>query len=419
MNPVFGLLNLQEANGILPKLLVFLVSVWLLTRVWVPVTVSSKIELFIFLAVIVDIYRTRKNLLYQLPVLLIPLSFVVPLITFLSLKSGNPSVSFDNVDFEIIPRLTFFILVAWCLRYFRFPLRYTLVLFAISLLINIGVHSAFEAEITAAFEGRRISLGFRNSQWSSFYFGLLLIGILVSRKWLVNCRFALMLWLVASAACCWVLIVTETRAIWIAMAIVLLIRFVPELFNIYYSVALRTGVTVVVLVFFAVIVGLNQERIFERAGSELDTIGALFSDQKIPLNSIGSRILMWQESIRWVGDRPLTGWGGDGRKEILAQTEGVAKTGIRHFHNQYIDVLVAYGLLGLLFLFTLCLYPFLSSRRNVQEEKTFATLAVLYVFIAGLFESYLFFNEGVLILSAVLAPLLSRRWLSMSKEVDR
>lgn len=400
------------SKAMLPKVLICLVSIWLLTRVWVPVQISSKIEVLIFILVLVDVYKTQKNFFLRFPILWVPLSFLIPIATYFSLTfySENYSASLESVNFEVIPRLTFFIFVAWCLRYVAFPLRLVLGLFATSLLISVAISPDLQQEISAAIQGRRVDFGFRNAQWTSFYFGILFVGLLLAKQWVVKGYFSGFLWVIGLAFCCAVLVFTETRAVWFAVLCVLAVRIAVGLFDRRYSLTSRLLTSVSIVILLMSVIGLSHERISDRLASEFKTVHAISSGNQLPPSSLGLRLVMWEESIDWIVDKPLYGWGASGKRYILSQTEKIANTSIRHFHNQYIDFLISYGLLGLVFVVGVVAYPFIKFRGQPYEEKSFAAYGVLFLALAGVFESYLYFNEGVLISSLILAPLLSRSW---------
>lgn len=408
-----NLLRVQQAfrveTNILQKLLVFIAGIWLLTRVWAPVSFSSKIEIIILLLVLADVIRTNKRALLSFPFILVPLSFFVPLFTYLSLSSENVNNLSDYVDFEIIPRLTFYIFIAWSLRYVYSPIKFVALFFGVSLLLNICIHTNLLFELQRVFDGMRIDLGFRNSQWTALYIGLFLLSIINLKPVKLLPFYKAMTWGMLVFSCILLIVVSETRAVWLSLGVLgafFLFRFFLSCRSSKSKLMMLFGILCV----SAIIIIPNFDRFVDRASSQTSAVSAFINNTEIPANSIGLRLAMWSESASWIAERPLFGWGAGARNRILGDSNNIDVGGLKHFHNLYIEFLVAYGALGFLFLLVLVLCPFLLVRNGCSNERQFALISIFFIGLCSLFESYLFFNEGVLILTVILAPLLAKNF---------
>jgi O-antigen ligase len=99
--------------------------------------------------------------------------------------------------------------------------------------------------------------------------------------------------------------------------------------------------------------------------------------------SIGARINLWRSSIHSIFVNPILGLGSQEKdyREELAQ-QGVIDKGTAywdHYHNQYIDILVKQGFIGLIFLTILMFYP-LTQLRKMNIISSSIVLGVLSTF---------------------------------------
>lgn len=174
----------------------------------------------------------------------------------------------------------------------------------------------------------------------------------------------------------------ETRGLWVAffvtlLAIILLLIKEKKLHKI----------TLVMLIIGMTVVGyIGKEKIkkrIERTKAEYAQI------HKGNLNtSIGLRLQMWQSSISIAKDHWLLGLGQDYRKQIkeLAQQGKITRlaTTFTHVHNQFLDMMVKYGLLGLLATLALFLLPIYQALRYPSPLANAVCIMGLVYFVAGL-----------------------------------
>ncbi|RFA30119.1 hypothetical protein CAI21_07930 [Alkalilimnicola ehrlichii] len=107
--------------------------------------------------------------------------------------------------------------------------------------------------------------------------------------------------------------------------------------------------------------------------------------------SSGARIMMWQEGIKAIADRPLRGWGLGG-KHLVAEQDGSNLKNHPHFHNLYIEIAVGLGLPGFI-LFILVygktIVTFMKKEKTNYEDFTPALLsATLALSLLVMFLSF-------------------------------
>lgn len=99
------------------------------------------------------------------------------------------------------------------------------------------------------------------------------------------------------------------------------------------------------------------------------------------------RLAMWSEAWRMFLERPLTGWGKEGYKQIVRAKvdRGEAPAAIRQFscpHNLYLNHLTAYGVLGLgivLFVFAAPLFVFFPPAKGWGRSSDLAFAGIMHV----------------------------------------
>ena len=139
----------------------------------------------------------------------------------------------------------------------------------------------------------------------------------------------------------------------------------------------------------------------------------------MPYTSAGIRLHTWQEAARWIAERPFVGWGGNGRSLIFDHSTHLPeqiKQRFGHLHNSYMDLLVNFGLLGLALLAALVYWLVSRSLRYHRAgllpggSLVFCLSFTAFFGVINLFESYLFYDSGHLVLAIVGGGLLTQLW---------
>ncbi|MEH0690610.1 O-antigen ligase family protein [Vibrio cholerae] len=178
------------------------------------------------------------------------------------------------------------------------------------------------------------------------------------------------------------LFMAETRGLWVAFFIAL----IATLLLLIKERKLHRITLGLLIVGIAIVGYVGKEKIEQR----VQTTKAEYAQiQNGNLNtSIGLRLQMWQSSIAIIKDHWLIGLGQDYRKQIkeLAQQGKVTRlaTTFTHVHNQFLDMMVKYGLLGLLATLALFLLPIYQALRYPSPLANAVCIMGLVYFVAGL-----------------------------------
>ncbi|WP_245704011.1 O-antigen ligase family protein [Modicisalibacter muralis] len=345
----------------------------------------------------------------------------------------HPQWVADNPQVDRLAKLFIFIAVAWWLGG---STRNTLVVWSLGLLaffVALFVQGGGLAEWQLGFQGYRVDFGIRNAQHAAMFFATGLLGLVAfvyrcvysSADRLVVWRLAI--WLLALAFCIAGLLVTQTRAIWLALAIAL-----PLVAVIWMRFALRRhGVARVrrrmlmggalLAVMVVAVSGLFHDTVGRRLEMQQPIIEKVLQGQftEMPNTGAGVRIQTWYAATQWIAERPIVGWGAKGRSLAIDQTEWLpaqVKRDFGHLHNFFLEIWVAYGLLGLAVIGALAIWvgraTWLAWRGGVLpgDMALFATGFFVYWAIVNQFESYNSFWTGVYVHNLVLGGLVTHYW---------
>lgn len=348
-----------------------------------------------------------------LPPLLLGLNFAL---------DGQTAWRYAN--FEKLASLMLFVPFAWWLGGSQKTILYFLAAGFAGLLIAALLDPNLDQELSRLFSGGRVDFNILNAQHLALYASLALIGFLSfshrvltiqNPTWkLVAGCFAVIGTLISLM----LVVGSQTRAAWLALT---LLAGVWLVFHAVYWAGVRRidrkkiiGLVLLALAAIALILQFNSN-IQDRVTRENEAWEAIADGDwdNIPYSSIGTRIHTWIEAGRWIREKPLIGWGGAVRSDVINQSDVLPdriKRQYNHFHNVYIEFTLAYGLIGLAWL----LYLFYWTARKVFELKkqgecpsdlaTYTLFSVCLLGIMGFFESYLFFWSGAYVTLFVLGP---------------
>lgn len=337
----------------------------------------------------------------------------------------------DNPQVDRLAKLFIFIAVAWWLGG---STARTLLVWSLALLgyiIALFVHGDGLAEWVKGLGGERVDFGIRNAQHAAMFFGTGLLGLLafaqrslVPGDWAIIRRLA---WVLATVLCLVGVIITQTRGIWLALLVALPVMAV--LFSWWFLRVhpLKHARTVLFCSLLAALVigvpaaNFGYDAIADRMERERPAIESILAGDfsKVPYNSAGIRFHTWRAAAEWIAERPIVGWGGDGRSLAIDETQWLpqwVKDQYGHLHNYFLELWVAYGLLGVsvfaVLVFLVGRGTWLAWRGGVMpnDMALFSFSFFIYWVIVNQFESYLSFWTGVFVHNLVVGGLVTHYW---------
>ncbi|GGY10203.1 hypothetical protein GCM10007160_41750 [Litchfieldella qijiaojingensis] len=353
----------------------------------------------------------------------------------------HPEWVTSNPQLDRLGKLFIFIGVAWWLGG---STRNTLWLWGLGLfglLAATFVQGGGLDEWIRGLQGRRVDFDIRNAQHTAMFFGVGSLGLVALGKRccypgrLVIWRFAL--WLLALTVCLAGVVVTQTRAVGAAFGAALVVMGAAWWLWHVASHGLSSLFKPVSLVVsaLAVVVALGMGTWFydatsKRIAAESQTIAHILQGEfdEMPYSTgLGLRLHTWRAAAEWIAERPLVGWGEKGRGLVIDHTDWLpddVKERFGHLHNIFLEIWVAYGLLGLAVMGALAFWVargvWLSWHGGVLpgDLALFATGFFVYWLIVNQFEAYSSFSTGVYVHNLILGGLVTHywQWKSMEKK---
>ncbi|GAA0247319.1 O-antigen ligase family protein [Marinomonas primoryensis] len=280
-------------------------------------------------------------------------------------------------------------------------------------------------EIIQGINGKRIDFGIRNAQHTALYFGTILIGIccLVKPLYRKN-KLSLIPVALMISYCLLVIYINESRQAWLALIITFLVISSYTTLK-YIKKSPRPKQIITIVLFFIGLTTLStilitNDKIVNRVMLEQKTMNAVLSLEfdKAPYSSFGVRLHSWVAATYFIKAKPIFGWGHNGKSMVMEHTKTFPKwlKGFGHLHNFYIEMLVNYGIVGLIFYLSIwfvvgrMLFKEIKSGK-VEKEIGYLFVAILFFWgVMNCFESYQNFWTGVFYFNVFMAGIMAKIW---------
>lgn len=405
------------------NLLLFLIFIYSFTP-FINDKLNSIAELSLGLYFLYLLVKNPDNFRKDKCTLLFSVILIVQILSWLSVKISYPEFAYHVPKIDRLGKLFLFIPIAWGLCKFEDKfLRYIFILVLAGFFIGIMINSDFISQIKSGINGNRIDFGIRNAQHSSMVFGLIFILGILNVFLLENTDKKLILIIIPLIfISCAGLAFTQTRQSFVAIVAVILF-LVPLVYFMKYQIK-RKLVLFISVIFLLFIFLLNIEQFQNRFKDikgireslrkiELAEKNFLNFEEKIdlyvkniPASSSGVRIKSFLESLKWISQKPLLGWGSDGRSLVIDESKNFSdnfKKRFGHLHNYFLEILVSYGFFGL-FCILLVYYFILASsfkiRDLIEDGRDYFLISlcfIIYWLTINNFESFNSFWTGVFV----------------------
>jgi len=315
----------------------------------------------------------------------------------------EPAALIDAIRWRL--RFLWVFIIAWWIGGSKNSLLRILLISLSGFLVLLA--SGYDSKVLAAAEeGVRISFGI-NAQHFSLYAATSLCGCLFLAKDLWGNRyrnFRIFIWIILVFLLLNMTIVSQTRAIWIAI-IIFFFFFVASLIVGIKNGTIKVKPTHLILYLFISILLTSSVIIFfadtihKRISLELAALNEMVSSnfEKVDSStSLGMRVNLAKWSISKIKQRPLIGWhiAKYSREAIGKEVKDKNISAFHHVHNSYLEISIDQGLIGLVIFLFSPLYVIGSVYFHYKKRKmpyrlfiTFFSITILFG-IANLFESY-------------------------------
>jgi O-antigen ligase len=400
-------------------------------KLWTPISLNRWFEATAVLLFFIPLFRYWAELKKDVLIRFLFLAILVPFVFFLINYVNSPELAVNYYGVEQLPRVYLFVFSAWWLGGTLTNCTWFYGLAVLGILFAITVNPDFSSHFESMLEGKRVDFSIRNlnAQQTGLFFSLIIIGALSylpsALKSTASYRKVLGLLLISGLVILGAagVFASQTRAAFLGLFVVLLLAFVRLIYRQFKfkdAHRLNKNKASVAMVACAVVVAvvvtmIAVKPLMKRISPESETINLLLSGEfrQLPDSSIGIRIKTWAVALDWIKQKPLIGYGGSVRQHVIQDSDLLSpfiKEHFGHFHNSFIEISLAYGLLGLI----LVLAPFALGLRYLKNSlidepvKNFFLYGSVLFLVMNVFESYLFFWTGPYVLTFLLGPYFSQ-----------
>ena len=381
-------------------------------------------------------FRHGSGLRWITPVKLLTLSIIICVVSWIFMMVDHPGLARSGPAVEEFIDKFLFLFIAIALAGDRRHVMVYLGAIGVAILLIPWTMGEGFSELKAGFAGERTNFGL-NPIRVGLLFGMLFLGLVclgprfVFGKKQLLLRFSVWLVLVVFSLTC--LITSQTRSAWLALipAIVVGISF---FLNFDLPGRAKAKICSSVVIIFFIILGAMQatglsDVITKRFGSEMVTIERVYQGNlsEVPDSSWGLRVQMLVVGAQGFLERPLTGWGYHGGEKVLDRYGDIKKGsdgGFGHLHNSYLEILVSYGVGGLLiFLGLLSWGVYVIWKLKLagflhQDMYLFLLMALTFYGVAIAFDDDPFTVEGVILFNTIFGILTTYFYSLVKTEND-
>ncbi|PSW33003.1 hypothetical protein C9J21_09535 [Photobacterium phosphoreum] len=175
------------------------------------------------------------------------------------------------------------------------------------------------------------------------------------------------------------IILTETRGVLIAAFSIFLFLL---LYIFTTKIPIKIKITVITLLITITAIGIysTKDRLINATVQGLSQY-----EQGNDSSSSGGRLAMWKAALLLIPQKPIEGFGDNFEPAItkLYQEKKISSQlynlKLQHFHNQFIDTTVKHGIIGLVLLLLLLLFPFYILRKKQYSKENILAIFLLTI----------------------------------------
>jgi O-antigen ligase len=415
-------------------------SLFIYAAFWLmDIEISQHGEALMVVFFLLAMFSSQRSIFLSEPVLYLLLAWILFQFGVYQWSIDNfPELKSDHIrEARVITNVFMFAVVAWWLGGNTNRVITVIALSIVGYLIGATFQdSGLLHELEKFRNHQRLTLGYRNWEHASVYSAFVFLALLILQERIVASvperfrwpvRLFIYLALIYSAIA---IIATQTRATWLGLAVTAVIC---STIFVLYKLRRRQSSTVtpkkptekitlwgIALILIGIVVtatSIDAHSTFsKRLSAERDVINKLLEGkpEEVQVSSVGIRIKTWDMALDWIEERPLTGWGPQSRKTLLMQSDlpQWVKVQIRHLHNSYIELLVAYGLIGLSMFTGLFSYVWFRAWQAWRygyipnDIMLFSTTWSVYWLVANSFESYVIYSSTGSYINAIVAGMM-------------
>jgi O-antigen ligase len=385
-----------------------LFSIYLYAFVGIKFYHFSEILIGIIILGSIPIFFIHKNNIFKDPIVILfflvlileVFSWINSLIYFSDFANTVPKV-------DRLGKLFLFFPVAYWLRGDQKNIILLWLFFLLGFIITCFTNVSIQSIITHTLNQERMSFLIKNAQFDSMFAGSSLIISLSlfyttfrSHRFSTNLRFLFLgILSILVILFLYITIITQSRQVWLGLVGAMFFAMVCYFF--IYKIKNIKFIFLSILLFLGIIAIFGSTQViqkrFLKEKETIQTIVLLDSHKQIKMSSLGVRVNSWIDATEWIKKHPLVGLGPEAIPEVIQQSNRFSKRLKKkygHLHNFFIEIVVAYGFIGLSLIFAIYYIIIKSIKTSSlpQEKKRHYLLIsisfTIYWFIINNFEVF-------------------------------
>ena len=381
-------------------------SMFIYTLTSLPFEQISKVASVIFLVLSLPLlFQERKKIFKDPMVVILGFIIIIQIASWLSSTIQYPEFANSIPKLDRLTKLFLFIFIAYWLKGNTRKIYALLFCYLTSVLLSLVIYPDAINVFIAGLDGVRVNFGLKNAQYTSMFGGMCFIicafFILQEVKKLQKNIYYILLLILLSVIFFIVMLISQSRQVFLALLVSILV--LPILAKITINtVSIKNTFLFYILILLSVLTISNMNFVDKRVMRESSAINLVLQGDidKIPMDDTNSTLLRvnsWIESWKWIKKNPVLGADSSAIPQVIIQSEKFQSSsakGFRHLHNFHIEVLVAYGILGLLAIYAVygwLLISLFKIKKKIPEATPFALLASVFCvfwFIINFFENF-------------------------------
>lgn len=349
-------------------------------------------------------HRLKSDLMFRL----LLLAFLIPWFLFgiNALIDYETAIKYRSTN-DLL-KFFLFLPLAWWIGGSRAGAIRMLTIAFLGLMTAVALDPNLMQSLSMLWAGRRVDFDIYNAQHGAMFFGLVVLFCISYLSQQVQNGLAVTrgnaLLIFAGLVGLIGLVGTQTRAAFLGLLVASFVALVQGVRqgNLFGRNQLSKTKGVLVL---ALVAGLLawpvKEFLHARIAADNTSFYALLAGnlEELPFSSVGIRVHSWVEALKWIAERPITGWGQEARSDVIQLSESfpddIKAEGFGHLHNGYLEILLGFGAVGFVFLCVLWVALLKRIRLGASNDLyAFALYSSIFFLVFNMFESFFIYSSG-------------------------
>lgn len=358
--------------------------------------------------------------------ILVLLSILVQSIPWALSHLTHPEWAVKNLEVDYLTRWFIFIPLAWWVAQYKHGIWLLYLAAAASILLSPWLAGYGTQEIIDGLQGKRVDFNLENAQHTSLFFGIVALGLICFTPRIYRTKKYLVLFSTSAIALslCAVLI-SASRQSWLALLVTFAVFTLFFIIKLYKS-SLHPNTTKAIVLLLTLCAGLvytvaKSDYVLNRVMTEKTAISKILSTDfdNVPYSSFGIRLHSWVAATDFIEEKPTFGWGSNGMTLVIKKTEWLpdfVRKQFGHLHNSYIEIVVNFGIIGLIFYLSAWVYLTKKVLQHIRNKELPADIGYFYFSflcfwsVMICFEAYQNYWTGTLCLQVILAGVFGKIW---------